>query len=197
MTLSEHQGHSIWNQLYCSAVFSIIPSLKQISSQVSWYMTMLSLYFTNHVSNFLHLILLVQNKFSMNFNNPTGCGNKLNLSKLKAKFARKWTQRFLISYTSTLNDGQGHPNLYENVELSSLYHHTKFQEFDLPMSENKLMLNIFFNEIMLVGFSSKNTEWTRQSVSLRFITPSLHSITNSIQTDQKLCKITDSEVFAF
>ena len=27
----------------------------------------------------------------------------------------------------TLNQGQGHPNWYQNVELSGLYHHTKFE----------------------------------------------------------------------
>ena len=36
--------------------------------------------------------------------------------------------KFLISYTIvTLNEGQGHPNWYQNVELSDIYHHTKFE----------------------------------------------------------------------
>ena len=29
--------------------------------------------------------------------------------------------------TVTLNEGQGHPNWYQNAELSDLYHHTKFE----------------------------------------------------------------------
>ena len=37
-------------------------------------------------------------------------------------------QMFLISYTTvTLHEGQRHPKWYQNVELSSLYHHTKFE----------------------------------------------------------------------
>ena len=44
------------------------------------------------------------------------------------KSARKWTTKFLISHTTvTLNEGQGHPNAYRNVELSDFYHHTRFE----------------------------------------------------------------------
>ena len=38
------------------------------------------------------------------------------------------TPKFLISYISvTLNEVQGHPNRYQNVELRGLYHHTKLE----------------------------------------------------------------------
>ena len=47
--------------------------------------------------------------------------------------------------TVTLNEGQGNPNLYQNVELSGLYHHTMFERNHLYMSAYKPMLK-------LVGF---------------------------------------------
>ena len=36
--------------------------------------------------------------------------------------------KFSISQTVVaFNEGQGHPNWYQNVELSDLYHHTKLE----------------------------------------------------------------------
>ena len=59
-------------------VSSIIPSLKQIGSQVSWHMTILNIcLIASHQQSSLPWIMLVQNKFHMSFNKPTGCGNIL------------------------------------------------------------------------------------------------------------------------
>ena len=36
--------------------------------------------------------------------------------------------KVLISHTTvTLNDSEGHPNYYVNVELSGIYHYTQFE----------------------------------------------------------------------
>ena len=44
------------------------------------------------------------------------------------KFAREWTRKFSIFIaTVTLNEGQGHPNRYQHVELCVFYHHSKFE----------------------------------------------------------------------
>ena len=42
VTLSEHHSHLNWNRTLRLVVYSIIPSLKQISSQVFWHIRMLN-----------------------------------------------------------------------------------------------------------------------------------------------------------
>ena len=49
-------------------------------------------------------------------------------SKSILKFVRKRIPKFFIFHTTvTLNEGQGHPNWYQNVQLTSLYHQIKFK----------------------------------------------------------------------
>ena len=79
------------------------------------------------------LQLVLQQTYRWCFNRPTG-GASTDLqvelqqtykrwqhwipSKLTVKFLREWTQELVISHTTvTLNEGQGHPNWYQNVEL--------------------------------------------------------------------------------
>ena len=83
-------------------------------------------------------------------------------SKSMLQFARKWTLKFLISYTIvTLNEGQGHSNWY--VELSGPYHHIKFERISWQMSEYKPML-IFFQQnhisrILSLDCCTDKIEW--------------------------------------
>ena len=83
VTLSEHQGHSTGIKLYSLAVFSITASVKQIGSQVSQHMTMQNIYFIKWSQHWsLFWTLLEQNKFGMNFNKATGCGNTLKFIQI-------------------------------------------------------------------------------------------------------------------
>ena len=67
------------------------------------------------------------------------------------EFQSKWAQKFLISETTmTLNDDQGHPNWYKNLEFRGLYHHIKFEvcKSVMPKCEPRLILFLcFFEEI--------------------------------------------------
>ena len=148
---------------YSSVLFSIISNIKQIGSEVFSHMTMFNIYFIkSHQQSPLSWIFLMKNKFSMSFNKPIGCGNILKLVKKSVlKFVRRWTLKFLIFYTIvTLN---------ENVELSGLYHHTKF--------ERNRSVNVWIQTSIkvLVTKSDKNgcLPWIMNGwdkVSMRFIT---------------------------
>ena len=64
----------------------------------------------------------------MSFNKLTGCGNTLNFIKTHCKISQKTDEEVLIPQINvTLNQGQGHPNWYENVEFSGPYPYTKFE----------------------------------------------------------------------
>ena len=66
-------------KVYSLAVLSIVPSLKQIGSQVFPHRLRIKVYFINHVSrDFFPWTLLVQKNFSMSFSKPTSCGNRLS-----------------------------------------------------------------------------------------------------------------------
>ena len=63
-------------------------------------------------------------------------------SKLFEKFARKRVQKFLFSHTiATLNEAQGHSHWYQTVQVSGIYHHTKFER-NRPV--NVQMLKFFW-----------------------------------------------------
>ena len=47
-------------------------------------------------------------------------------------------------FTMTLNEGQGHPNCYQNVELSGLYYHTKFEINQLVNVWIQANIKVFF-----------------------------------------------------
>ena len=68
------------NKLQSLVFSSIIPSSKQISSQVSQQRMMVNASYkiTSAQLSPLNVILLVQNKFSMSFHKLTGCGSILN-----------------------------------------------------------------------------------------------------------------------
>ena len=65
----------------------------------------------------------------MSFNKSTGYDNRLNFIQINSNILEKIdTIFFIISYTPvTLNEGQGHTHWYQNIELSGLHHHTKFE----------------------------------------------------------------------
>ena len=120
-------------KLYSLVVFSIIPSLKQISSHVSLHITMLNVYFIkSHQQSSLPwiLIILVQNNFTTSFNKPPGWGNILSLIQIDNQICEKMDTKVFdfIHKTVTLNSGQGHPKWHKNVELSGLYHYTKSEK---------------------------------------------------------------------
>ena len=56
-------------------------------------------------------------KISMNFNKTADCGN----------LPENGHEVFISYITATLAEGQVHLSWYQNIDLSSLYHHTKFE----------------------------------------------------------------------
>ena len=77
-------------------------------------------------AEFPPLNITLQSKFSMNFNKQTGWGKLLNFIPIDIKICEKMDTKFFISQAPvTLNEGQGHPNWYQNVEHSGFYHHAK------------------------------------------------------------------------
>ena len=114
------------DKLYSLIVFSIIPNLKQIGFRLYWHVTMSNVYFLKwRQQTSLPWILLAQ---KINKWHKLQINQQVLATYLILKFARIWTCKFLICYaTRTLNEGQGHPNSYQNVELSGFYHHTKFE----------------------------------------------------------------------
>ena len=148
-------------------MFTIMPSLKQISSQVSQHRTILNAYFIkSRQQSSLTLILLVQTKISMNFNKSTACGNRLNFMQLTANLPKKWTQVLLLSHPLvTLNEaieGQGYANWYQNVETSGFYHNTKFKS---NWSVNVWIQTNLYGSVFLtqnyVRFYHLNTKWAQ------------------------------------
>ena len=191
MTFSEHQVHSNWNQKRESLVaFSIISSLKQTDSQMPWHMTLLKAYFVKSVQqNSLPWILPVRKKSSMGFKtNKQVATTKfypnrfLNLQKQKQKQNKTNKQKnpdtdvFDFSYNCELEWRQKSFKSYQNVVLSGLYHHTKFERNRFvnvwlqPNVEGWFFLLFFilfiifaclFTKSYKVGFSLLNTEWPR------------------------------------
>ena len=85
-------------------------------------------------------MLLVQNKFSMHFNKPTGCGYTLNFMHIDCQISENMDTQISTSHTMvTLNEGLGYPNWYQNVELSGPYH----IKFERNQSEHKPTLQHF------------------------------------------------------
>ena len=121
VTLSEHQGHSTWNQTVESSHVKHRTKL-----ETNWFTNVQTQRNINCMFNKITLaefsfpwILLVQNEFSMNFNKPTGCGNILNFIQIYHKISEKVdTEVFDFSYNC---ESQGHLNQYQSVELSSPY----------------------------------------------------------------------------
>ena len=62
----------------------------------------------------------------------------------------------LLDTTVTLNKGQAHLNWH--VELSGLYHHTKFERNQSVNTWVQANVKVFINQITQVGFSSLNIE---------------------------------------
>ena len=79
------------------------------------------------LQNSLPWILIMWNNSAWASRNQQTVARDWILSQLKAKFARKWVWKFLISHTTvTLNEDQlSKP--YQNVEFSGLNHNTKFE----------------------------------------------------------------------
>ena len=60
-------------------------------------------------------ITWLRKKKSMSFNKPTGRGNPLNFIQSDTYSCEKLDIEVFISHTTvTLNESQGHPNLYQN-----------------------------------------------------------------------------------
>ena len=63
----------------------------------------------------------------MSLKKTKGCDNLLIFIQTNT-FARKWITNLLISPTTLfLNEGQGHPTWYQNIEISGLYYDIKFE----------------------------------------------------------------------
>ena len=120
VTLSEHQGHPNWNQ---TAEFSCVQHHTKFKAN-----SFTSVPTQDGVKLIFYKIMSAE--FS-SFHEPTNqqvVATYWISSKLTVKLPRKFRQEFLISHTTvTLNEGQGNQNWYQNVELSSLYHYTKFE----------------------------------------------------------------------
>ena len=71
-------------------------------------------------------ILITQNKFSVDFNKPRGCGNILDFIHIDLKKCETMVED-MFHTTVTLNEGQGHRNWQQTVECSGLDHHNKFE----------------------------------------------------------------------
>ena len=72
----------------------------------------------------------------MNVRKPPSCGRRLKINQTDSKISEKMdTRSFFISLNTTVtsNEDQVNSNLYKNVELSSVDHHTKF-DIDLNRS---------------------------------------------------------------
>ena len=104
-------------------------------------------------------------------------------------------------------EGQGHPNLYQNVELSNFYHLTKF-EWNRPVnvwihSSVKDVILIFTqrNHIRRVPYfenkmdKKKKNKNKKPSMNVTTLW-SLKSILSSIQIDWKLYELIGAEAFA-
>ena len=79
---------------------SIIPSFKQIGSQVSRHKIIV--YFTKSCQQ-RSLPWIVQNKFSVSFNKPTGCGHILNFICINRRISEKMDTKFsYFSYNCDL-----------------------------------------------------------------------------------------------
>ena len=120
-------------------------------------------------------------------------------SKSTAKFLRKWTLKVFISHTTvTINEVQGHPNLYQNVELSSPYHHTKFERnwsVNVWIQANVVSLFVF-HEITRSRVLSLEY-WMDETMSIRFITlTSLNSIPK-FHPNWKLCQVTTTVLLSW
>ena len=134
----------------------------------------------------------------MSFNKATGCGNILNFIQIDTQICKKMDTKVLTSNTAvTFNEGHGHPNSYQNVEHSSLYHHTKLERNWSVNVSIKANVEVFFTK----WHKYCSLLWilhVRNEMSARFITStSLNSKQNSFQINIKLCEIIGIEVFAF
>ena len=91
VTLSEHQGHSNWNQsVEFSSVYHYIKF--ETNQFISiWHTMMLNIYFIKSpLHSSLPWPLLLQNKFRMSFNKPTGCDNILNFIQINSQYLNLW-----------------------------------------------------------------------------------------------------------
>ena len=106
---------------------------------------------------------------------------------------------FLLK-TVNLNEGKGHPNWYQNVDLSGLYHHTKFernQSVNVWQANVKEFVGFFFMKSQKYG----SFAWIlngQDKMSMRFSKlASLNCMRNSIQINWQLSEIIDVEVCRF
>ena len=95
----------------------------------------------------------MQNTFSTSLNKPTGCGSILHFIKIDSEISRKMTAVFNFSYNVTLNEGQCHPNWYQNVEFGGLYHQTKCkrnQSVNVWIQANVKVFFLWWNHVSSV-----------------------------------------------
>ena len=103
-----------------------------------------------------------------------------------AEEEEKEEEKKIFPITVTLNEGQGHLNWYQNVELSGLYHHTYFERNRLANVWIQANINFFKTNLYKQGpLPWKLNDWDQ--MRMRFIIPtSLNSRPNSNQIDLKL-----------
>ena len=193
--LSEHQGHPSWYK-----TVEVSHSLQVWNKSVhKCYRTMLNAYLIKSCQqSSLPWVLLAQCKFSVSFHKPTDCGSKMIFIQTM-KFLRKWTQEYTISHTTViLNKSPGHPNWYQNIELSSVYHHAKFER---NWSKN-VWIHVNVTGVFLLTKSHTYGSFTwilnrHDKMSLKLIaSTSLNSMPISTQTHKRLCEIIGTAVFA-
>ena len=85
----------------------------------------------------------------------------------------------------TLNEGQSHPNWYENVELSGLYHHTKF--------ERNQSVNVWKQANMKVFFKKWDNKSRFQMNDIKCVWGSSHQQVSGV--DQILFKLIENFVW--
>ena len=110
-------------------VSCMLPGLKQLSSQVSQHRTILSMYLIN---SYQHSSLPENSLYNINLAWTSTSKQVLHHSEFHTNrlrnFGENGHQSFSISHTTvTFDEGQGHPNRYQNVEFSGPYYHIKIE----------------------------------------------------------------------